>query len=87
MYTTGKFHKSAIAFLKDLAQQAAERRHIGANVIYNYYVKILSVCLIKRIGYTISQKTTSWLSKNANVIEAFRLGNERALEIGGTEID
>lgn len=87
VYTTGKFHQSATAFLQDLAEVAADRRHISAKVIYNYYLKVMSVCLVNRIGYIISAKTSGWMSNNTNLVEAYREGNSRALAIGDTEID
>lgn len=87
MYTTGKLHKEAEDFLELLAEQAAERRHISANVIKNYYLKLLSVCLVKRIGYVISTKVNGWQSNNLDLVEAYRYGNERANEIGNSRLD
>lgn len=53
IYTTGKIHKKAQRFLEKRAEHAAERRFIAPSVLKNYYTKLLSVALIKRIGYVI----------------------------------
>ncbi len=87
MYTTGKLHKDAENILELLAEQASERRHIPAGIIKNYYMKLLSVCLVNRIGYAISIKVSGWQSNNLDLAEAYRFGNERAEEIGDTRFD
>ncbi len=82
MYTTGKLHEDAKKFLSLLAEQAAEHRHISKDIIYNYYMKLLSVCLVNRIAYVISTKVNGWLSNNLDLVETYRFGNERANEVG-----
>jgi hypothetical protein len=86
MYTTGKLHQDAVKFLGLLAEQAAAKRHIASSIIQNYYVKLLSVCLVKRIGYVISTKVNG-LSTTTDLVEAFRFGNERCNEIGDSSLD
>ena len=50
-------------------------------------MKLLSVALVKRIGYVIFTKVSGWQSNNFDPVAAFRLGNERANRIGSTELD
>ena len=85
--TTGKIHNEATNFLMDLATKASDRRHVNVNVIYNYYLKILSVCLAKHIAHNISSRCCGWFSNNLDVHGAYVIGNERAIDIGGTEAD
>jgi hypothetical protein len=87
VYTSGKLHKDAKQFLENLASSAAERRHIPSKVLYNYYAKVLSVCLVKRLGYVISTKASGWLSHSFDVAQDYRVGNQRAMEIGDTSAD
>ena len=84
--TTGKVHHDADLFLDKLADHAAARRHIPPSIIKNYYLKMLSVCLVKRVGHVISSKMSSF-SSAIDVIEAFNSGNERADAIGNTSLD
>lgn len=49
VYTSGMLHKDAKKFLTALSKHAAGRRNIKEHIIYNYYVKLLSVSLVKRI--------------------------------------
>ena len=88
VYTSGKFHTDAKQFLENLATSAAERRHIPSKVLYNYYAKVLSVCLVKRLGYAISTRASGWLSNNfIDVAQDYRIGNQRAIEIGDSSAD
>ena len=88
VYTSGKFHEDAEAFLENLAASAAERRRIPSKVLYNYYAKVLSVCLVKRLGYAISTRASGWLSNNfIDVAQDYRIGNQRAIEIGDSSAD
>ena len=84
MYTTGKLHSTAYDFLKKLATFAGERRKIPPSVLLRYYLKILSVNLVKRLSFTIRLKADACSSGNIRIREAIRDGNERALRIGGT---
>ena len=84
MYTTGKLHSTAYRFLKSMSTYVGERRKIPPSVLLRYYLKILSVNLIRRIGYTIRVKSDACLSGTLRIREAIRDGNERALQIGGT---
>ena len=43
--SSGLFHKDVIKFLTHLATNAAEIRKIDANVLLNYFMKRLSMCL------------------------------------------
>ena len=43
---------------------------------------MLSVCLVKSLGYVISTKASGWLSNSFDVAHEYRVGNQRALEIG-----
>ena len=73
--------------MEKLAEHAAERRFVAPSVLKNYYMKLLSVALVKRIGYVIFTKVCGWQSNNLDPVEAFRFGNERANRIGSTELD
>ena len=84
MYKTGKLHKDAHKFLKDLAAHASTRRKIPAAVLLRYYLKLLSVNLTRRIGFTISQRAAACVSGSTRLRDAIRDGNERAITIGGT---
>ena len=79
-------HHDADLFLDKLADHAAARRHIPPSIIKNYYLKMLSVCLVKRVGHVISSKMSNF-SSAIDVIEAFNSGNERADAIGNTSLD
>ncbi len=87
IYTTGKLHSQAVQVLNKIARKAADRRHIDQNTLVNYYMKLLSVCLVNRIGYVISTKVSGWQSNNLNLVSAYCLDNERANEIGNTRLD
>ena len=84
--STGKVHHDADLFLDKLTDHAAARRHIPPSIIKSYYLKMLSVCLVKRVGHVISSKMSSF-SSAIDVIEAFNSGNERADAIGNTSLD
>jgi hypothetical protein len=71
MYTTGKVHVEGYKFLEKMAA---------------YYLKVLSVCLIKRIGYTIAFRATASFSRNYNIRDTFRQGNALAVEVGGSRV-
>jgi len=87
MYTTGKLHSGAVKFLELVAEQAADRRHVPPGIIKNYYMKLLSVCLVKRIGFIISTKVNGWQSNNHDLVEVYRFGNERVIEVGDPKFD
>ena len=86
MYTTGKLHDEGYKFLERMAAYAEERRKVPKAILMRYYLKILSVCLIRRIGYTIASRATASFSRNYNVREAYRQGNELAVEVGGSRV-
>ena len=88
MYTTGKVHATAKGFLTNLAKHASTRRQVDERILYNYYLKMLSVQLVKRIGYVITSKANALTSKQpSNLHESFRQGNERAYVIGDASAD
>ncbi len=89
MYTTGTIHSTAKQFLNNLAKQGAERRQISERILYNFYLKMLSCCLVKRIGYIITTKANAVISHDCgnNLIQTFRQGQERALDIGSLSAD
>ena len=76
MYTTGKLHSIAVKFLELVAEQAADRRHVPPGIIKNYYMKLLSVCLVKRIGFIISTKVNGWQSNNHDLVEVYRFDSK-----------
>ncbi len=86
MYTTGKIHSDAKSFLKKLASHAAEQRKIPEGVLYRYYLKMLSVTLVQRIGYTIRTRAMACTTNNYRVRQFLRNGNERALKHGSTQV-
>ena len=87
IYTTGKLHETAKRFLQDLAKYSSRRRNVKETVLYNYYVKLISVSLVKRIGYVISNKSAFWLAASPNPEDDLSFGNQRANEIGNTAVD
>lgn len=87
LYTNGRLHKDADKFLDKLAKEASERRKVPASTIKNYYLKLLSVCLAKRIAYIISTKTYGWQTNNTNLAEVYRLGNQQAYDVGNAILD
>ncbi len=82
MYTTGKLHKTAYDWLKQMSRYAGPRRDIPNNTLFRYWLKVLSVQLVKRIGYTIHHRAMAMLSGNMNLRAAIRNGNAVALEMG-----
>ena len=50
-------------------------------------MKLLSVCLVKRIGFIISTKVNGWQSNNHDLVEVYRFGNERVIEVGDPKFD
>ncbi len=86
VYSTGKVHKDGVRFLEGLAAQAEEKRRIPKHILYKYYLKILSVCLVRRLGHTISCRATGSFSRNYRVREAYRVGNELAIAVGGSRV-
>jgi hypothetical protein len=86
MYTTGKLHVEGYKFLEKLAAYAEERRKVPKDILMRYYLKVLSVCLVKRIGYTITSRATASFSRNYNIRDTFRQGNAMAVEVGGSRV-
>ena len=84
IYTTGKLHRDAVGFLRKLAQHAAEHRKIPEGVLLRYYMKLLSVTLVQRVGYTIHTRAIACTTRNFRIREVLRNGNELALSVGGS---
>jgi hypothetical protein len=83
MYNTGKIHDEGKKLIKDLAAHGSELRKIPENTLYNFYLKIISIKLIKAIARIISTKALSAFSGNtANPRRALRRGNFEAHEVG-----
>jgi hypothetical protein len=78
MYTTGKIHEDGYKFLQQLAAHGEERRRIPKNVLLKYYLKLLSVCLVKRVSYTICTRAAHSFARNYNIRGTFRTGNALA---------
>ncbi len=87
LYTNGRLHKAAMDFLEALAKQASDRRKIPVSTIKNYYLKLISVCLVQRIGYIISTKSNGWQINNIDLVDAYRHENEKTYDIGGDGLD
>ena len=77
MYTSGKIHSDGLRFIEQLADYAAERRGILAGTLKNFYLKLLSVSLVKRLAYTINTRATACYSRNYDFRKCFR--DENAL--------
>lgn len=86
VYTTGKIHKSGVKFLKSLAAHAAEQRKIPEGTLLRYYCKMISVCLVQRIGYTIHTRAMACTTRNFRIRDVLRNGNEMALRLGGSQV-
>ena len=83
-----KIHATAKRFLINLAEHAADRRQISANVLYNYDLKMLSMCLVKRIGYMITTETNAIkTNRNTNVTKILRQQQERTFDTIGLSAD
>ena len=52
------------------------------NKLFRYWLKVLSVQLVKRIGYTIHHRAMAMLLGDMNLRAAIRNGNAVALEMG-----
>lgn len=84
-YTTGKLHQEAVKFLRLLATHAAEHRKLSEGTLFRYYLKMLSISLVQRIGYTIQTKAVACTTRNFRIREVLRNGNEQALMVGGSQ--
>ncbi len=65
--TTGQIHSEGIAFLRKLAIHAAETRYAAdENVFFNYYLKKMSVGLMKLVANTIYAKAVNHFARTIN---------------------
>ncbi len=85
MYSTGRIHKDAMAFLKKLARHAHDARNIPEATLLKYYIKVLNFTLIKEAANTIYIKSLESVSadrfSNVRSKTAIRIGNLQAFEI------
>jgi hypothetical protein len=53
--TTGHMHSDSKKFLKTVAKTASVNKNnrISADVLYNYYMKVLTICLMKSLGNSV----------------------------------
>jgi hypothetical protein len=64
---TGQIHSEGLAFLKKLALHAAETRYVAdEDVFYNYYLKIMSVGLMKLVTNVIYAKANHHFTLTVN---------------------
>ena len=63
---TGQIHSEGIAFLRKLAIHAAETRYADENVFFNYYLKKMSVGLMKLVANTIHAKAVHHFALTIN---------------------
>ena len=63
--TNGYIHPTSRLFLKKLAKVAADIKKVNCNILFNYFVKRLSICLQKNLAHGINSRVLQVMSHNA----------------------
>lgn len=72
IFSTGKIHKDALRFIDQLCDYASECKGVAKGILRGYFLKMISVQLVKRIGYTINTRARAIFSRNYDYRRCFR---------------